>query len=202
MCIRDRFRLKAVYGVFFMNFCLDSGSHKLRTDIVLSDRETHEAFSDKLRFIFLELPSFTKEEQECETDFERWIYVLKNMDTLQRLPFKARKSVFEKLEKIVDIAALSKEDRMKYDESIKIYRDHLAVEAYAKEREERRMKEAWDGGLAKGLEKGLAEGRAAGRAEGEKEKQRQIALRMKGKGMSAEDIAELTGLSVAEVGEL
>ncbi len=124
------------------------------------------------------------------------------MDTLQRLPFKARKSVFEKLEKIVDIAALSKEDRMKYDESIKIYRDHLAVEAYAKEREERRMKEAWDGGLAKGLEKGLAEGRAAGRAEGEKEKQRQIALRMKGKGMSAEDIAELTGLSVAEVGEL
>ncbi len=197
-----QFRLKAVYGVFFMNFCLDSGSHKLRTDIVLSDRETHEAFSDKLRFIFLELPSFTKEEQECETDFERWIYVLKNMDTLQRLPFKARKSVFEKLEKIVDIAALSKEDRMKYDESIKIYRDHLAVEAYAKEREERRMKEAWDGGLAKGLEKGLAEGRAAGRAEGEKEKQRQIALRMKGKGMSAEDIAELTGLSVAEVGEL
>ena len=118
-----------------MNFCLDSGSHKLRTDIVLSDRETHEAFSDKLRFIFLELPSFTKEEQECETDFERWIYVLKGMDALQRVPFKAMKSVFEKLEKIVDIAALSKEDRMKYDESIKIYRDHLAVEAYAKERE-------------------------------------------------------------------
>ena len=54
------------------------------------------------------------------------------------------------------------------------------------------MKEAWDGGLAKGLEKGLAEGRAAGRAEGEKEKQRQIALRMKGNGMPAEDIAELT----------
>ena len=92
--------------------------------------------------------------------------------------------------------------RMKYDESIKIYRDHLAVEAYAKEREKRRMKEAWDGGLAKGLEKGLAAGRAAGRAEGEKVKQRQLALRKKGKGMSAEDIAELTGLSVAEVGEL
>ena len=48
----------------------------------------------------------------------------------------------------------------------------------------------------------VAKEHAAGRAEGEKEKQRQIALRMKGKGMSAEDIAELTGLSVAEVGEL
>ena len=44
-------------------------------------------------------------------------------ETLNRMPFKARKSVFEKLEKIVDIASLSKEERMKYDESIKVYRD-------------------------------------------------------------------------------
>ncbi len=42
------------------------------------------------------------------------------METLKRLPFKARKSVFEKLEKIVDIASLTKEEREKYDESIKI----------------------------------------------------------------------------------
>jgi hypothetical protein len=62
--------------------------------------------------------SFTKEEADCETDFDRWIYVLKNMETLKRLPFKARKAVFQKLEKIVDIASLSKEEREKYDESI------------------------------------------------------------------------------------
>ena len=103
---------------------------KLRTDIVLADRDTHEQFSDKMRYIFIELPLFTKEEDECETDFERWIYVLKNMETLQRLPFKARKAVFEKLEQIVDIAGLSEEDRLKYDESIKVYRDQLAVMEY------------------------------------------------------------------------
>ena len=126
------FNLKAVYGVFFMNFSLKDAPNKLRTDIVLADKETHETFSDKLRFIFIELPSFRKSEEECETDFERWIYVLKNMDTLNRLPFKARKAVFAKLEQIVDIAALSKEERMRYDESIKVYRDHLATIAYAK----------------------------------------------------------------------
>ena len=93
-----QFNLKAVYGVFFMNFRLGDSPGKLRTDIVLSDRDTHEVFSDKLRFIFIELPAFTKEEEECITDFERWIYVLKNMETLNRLPFKARKAVFEKLE--------------------------------------------------------------------------------------------------------
>ena len=81
--------------MFFMNFRLGDSPGKLRTDIVLSDRNTHEVFSDKL-------PAFTNEEEECITDFERWIYVLKNMETLNRLPFKARKAVFEKLEKIID----------------------------------------------------------------------------------------------------
>ena len=99
-----------------------------------------------MRYIFLELPSFKKEESECETDFERWIYVLKNMETLQRLPFKARNAVFKKLEEIVDIASMSKEERMKYDESIKVYRDQLAVMEFERN-------------------KGLAEGRAEGRAE-------------------------------------
>ena len=49
-----------------------------RTDVVLSDRDTHVPFSDKLRFVFLQLPCFKKEESECENDFERWIYVLKH----------------------------------------------------------------------------------------------------------------------------
>ena len=57
------------------------------------------------------------------------------MEKLQRLPFKARNAVFQRLEQIVDIAAMSKEDRMKYDESIKVYRDKLAVTAYAEEKD-------------------------------------------------------------------
>ena len=69
------------------------------------------------------------------------------METLQRLPFKARNAVFQRLEQIVDIAAMSKEDRMKYDESIKVYRDKLAVTAYAEEKGRAE-------GLAEGMEKG------------------------------------------------
>lgn len=63
------------------------------------------------------------------------------METLKRLPFKARKSVFEKLEKIVDIASLSKEEREKYDESIKVYRDNLVTIEYA---EQKGRKEGWE----------------------------------------------------------
>ena len=44
-----KFELKAVYGVFFLNFRLTDLPRKLRTDIVLADRDTHELFSDKMR---------------------------------------------------------------------------------------------------------------------------------------------------------
>ena len=167
-----QFDLKAVYGVFFLNFRLSDLPQKLRTDIVLCDRDTHELFTDKMRYIFLELPLFDKEESECETDFERWIYVLKNMETLQRLPFKARNAVFQKLEQIVDIAALSKEDRMKYDESIKVYRDRLAIMAFERQ-------------------KGQAEGRAEGKLE--------VARNLKQMGLATEAIAQATGLTAETI---
>ena len=167
-----QFDLKAVYGVFFLNFRLGDLPQKLRTDIVLCDRDTHELFTDKMRYIFLELPLFDKEENECETDFERWIYVLKNMETLQRLPFKARNAVFQKLEQIVDIAALSKEDRMKYDESIKVYRDKLAIMAFERQ-------------------KGQAEGRAEGKLE--------VARNLKQMGLATEAIAQATGLTAETI---
>ena len=198
-----KFDLKAVYGVFFMNFRLDNLPHKLRTDVVLTDRDTHEQFSDKLRFIFIELPAFSKEEQECETDFERWIYVLKNMETLKRLPFKARKSVFEKLEQIVDIASLSKEDRMKYDESIKVYRDHLAVLDFAKQEGlELGMRQGMVKGIEQGMAKGIAKGIEQGKNEGEMNERLKNARRMKTKGYPIDDIADITGLSTEEINSL
>ena len=173
---RWMYDLKAVYGVFFLNFPMPgTKAHKLRMDIVLSDRDTHELFSDKMRYIFIELPSFAKEEDECMNDFERWIYVLKNMDTLKRMPFRARKSVFEKLEEVVTLSSLTRAEREKYDESLKTYRDRLAELAFAQQ-----------------------EGREKGRAE-EKLKN---ARSMKAAGISPELIAKITGLPPEAIAEL
>lgn len=182
-----QFDLKAVYGIFFMNFCQENIEQKLRTDVWLEDHDTHTQFSDKLRFVFLQLPLFDKEESECENNFERWIYVLKNMETLQRLPFKARNAVFQKLEEIVDIASLSKEDRMKYDESIKVYRDNLVTEMYA---------------VQKGIKQGIEQGIKQGIEQGIKQGQTDIARRMKAKGYADTDIADMTGLPLETIAAL
>ena len=206
-----KFNLKAVYGIFFMNFNLKDASPRLKRNIMLQDTETHETFSDKLRFIFIELPCFKKTEEDCKTDFERWIYVLKNMEILERMPFKARKAAFEKLEKITDIAALSKEDRMKYDESIKVYRDYLVTiegaveEGLAKgmakglaQGMEKGMAKGFENGLVQGIEKGIAQGMEKGMEKGRVE----VARNMKSRGMSFELIADITHIPISDIENL
>ena len=164
--------VKAVYLVAFLNFRLKDISDEFRTDVGLMNLRTHEPFSDKFRLIYLQLPLFQKEAEECETDFERWIYVLKNMETLNRLPFAAQNSVFQKLASITDVAALSKQERRVYDESLRRYRDTVIV-----------------------MEGQRAEGRAEGRAEAMLE----TARKMKAKGISASDIADITLLPINEI---
>ena len=99
---------------------------KFRTDVALREKSSDSMFSDKLRFIYLSLPFFDKSEEECETGFEKWIYVLKYMEVLERLPFTAQKKIFNHLAKLEDVRCLSSEEQEKYDESIKAIDDYYS----------------------------------------------------------------------------
>lgn len=61
-------------------------------------------------------------------------------------------------------------------------------------------------GIAQGIEKGMAQGiekgLEKGRAEGEREKALAIARKMKERGLPLEDIRDLTGLTIEEIGRL
>ena len=132
---------------------------------------------------------------ECENDFDRWIYVLKNMETIKRLPWAAQNSVFQKLAEIADVSSLTKEERLYYDVALRKYRDTLCVLEGA---EQRGLKRGREEGLAKGLAKGRAEGRAEGLAEGRIE----AARNMKAKGLAIDLIAACSGLSPEEIERL
>ena len=183
------YELMPVYTICFLNF---EDAHlkerKFRTDLVLADRDTGQAVTDHLRIVYLTLPLFTKKEHECNNDFERWIYVLKNMNVFERMPFMAKNAVFRKLAEISDITALSKEEHEKYDESIKILRDNYATFKFA-------IKEGHD----KGRAEGRIEGRAEGRAEGQTKEKKQIAQNMLKEGMAVNLICKMTGLDEQEV---
>ena len=173
-----KFSLCPVYGISLLNYKMGINS-KFRTDVILADRDTGRMFSDKIRQVYLELPWFTKEPDDCETDFERWLYLLKHMDTLERMPFKARKAVFDKLLEVADVANLSKDERILYDEALKRYRDYKNTIDYAEE---------------KGVEKGIKIGKT--------EEQRLIAANFKKRGVNTEMIAQCTGLSIEEIDNL
>ena len=178
-----KYAIKAVYFVAFLNFKLDDIGMKFRTDACLMNMESRDVFSTDIRMIYLQLPYFNKTADECNNDFERWIYVLKNMEALNRMPFAAKDSVFAKIAEIADISALSKEERMKYDEGIRKFRDTICVMDY-------------------NLEKGRAEGKKEGRQEGRKEGIYEAARNLLAMGLPKTSIMQATGLSKDEIDNL
>ena len=89
-------------------------------------------------------------------------------------------------------SSLSKEERLKYDEGIRKYRDTLCVMdgAYLKGIAEGREK-----GIAEGREKGIAEGMEKGMEKGIAEGVMQTARNLKNLGFNISDIQKATGLS-------
>lgn len=170
--IEWKYGIDAVYLVAFLNFTQSDFDKKFRTDVVLADKYTHKPFTDKVRMTFMQLPLFDKEPDACDDDFDKWIYVLKNMETLTRLPWKAKSAVFQRLEQIADVASLTKAERLKYDEGLRKYRDTLSVLEGAKQ---------------------------DGVAEGAKKEKQETAKRMLAMGINADVIAAATGLTKDEV---
>ena len=119
------YEIKAVYMIAFTNFVLTGHAERLRIDVGLTDLQKGTLFTDKMRLICLQMPCFTKEPDECDSHFERWIYILKNMDTLNRMPWAAQNAVFQRLAEVAEVSKLSKEDRLEYDHALKRYRDTI-----------------------------------------------------------------------------
>ncbi len=184
---RWKFDIVPVYGIFFLNF--KSGkSDKVKTDIILADKETGKTVSKMIREIFIEFPLFNKTESECETPLDYWLYNLKHMEKLESLEFKGQKALFQRLEELARIVNMNKKERDEYEACLKVYRDNYNAWNYMKEQ-----------ALKEGKEEGLAEGLAEGIEKGQKKEKINNARRMLEKGYPIEDIAEITELTEEEI---
>ena len=214
------FNLTAVYGVFFINFMLDKelDGHFCK-DIALIDKRTGKVFNNKFRQIYIELPKFKKEENQCENSLEYWIYNLVNMHKMEEISFKDKKAIFDRLEKVAAQANLSKDERAKYEEEWKIYNDYFnTIESAKKKAAEEAMEIGMQKGIEKGMEKGIEKGMQKGIEKGmqkgmEKGMQKGMqkgmeagiastAKNLKALGMKPEIIQQATGLSLEEIEKL
>ena len=109
----------------------DSPANEYLHDICLCNRDTGKIFYDKLGYTYIELRNFVKTDAELETDLDKWLYVLKNMSRMNKIPVYLRKPIFEKLFSIAEYTNLTKEEKTMYDSSLKYKWDNKNVLDYA-----------------------------------------------------------------------
>ena len=206
------YELKAIYTIGILNFCFNSKNNQdYYHEVMLVDLTAKEVFYDKLTFIYLEMPKFTKTEDELETLFDKWLYAIRNLASLMERPRILQEKVFAHLFEAAEIAKFDRKERIEYEESLKAFRDWFSVMKTSELKGEKRghekgLAEGIEQGRAEGLEQGRAEGLEQGRAEGlakgsEKAKY-DIALKMKSAGTPVEMIAQFTGLTPEEINRL
>ncbi len=190
------YTLSPVYVVGILNFKMDDAdeSSKVITKVKLKDDDNKE-FSDKLNFIFVEMPKFRKTETELETFMDKWLYVIKNLYQLQDKPEALTEGIFKKLFEVAEIAAFTNEERYDYEESLKNFRDmyNTISSAERKGREE---------GETIGFQKGETIGIQKGREEGRVEERITMAKSLKSQGVDLEIIKTASGLSLEEIEKL
>ncbi len=171
--------LPEVYFIGILEFRMDERKgfehpdtgHPYFYDVALCDKNTHEIFYDKLGYKMVSLPLFNKTPEQLVSVMDQWLYLLKHLSTMDKLPAFLDKRIFGLIFEIGEIGKLTEEDLMSYEASLKHKRDAESVfnSAINTGREEGRkvgLEEGLKLGLAEGKAKGLAEGKAKGLAEG------------------------------------
>ena len=127
-------------------------------------------------------------EAECMDIFDCWIYIVKNMNMFEQMPFSEKYPVFRKLAEIGDLRKLSREELELYDEDIKNMRDIYATRKFDEKR-------GMEKGMAKGMEIGMEKGIAKGM---EKEKLATV-HRLLSMGLSDEQVSTVTELPLEDI---
>ncbi len=196
------FKLEHVYTVALLNFDLEEEAfdkNDINHDVGLLDKKTLKVFNDKLSFKYVEIAKFNKTEEELDTLYDKWLYVLKNLSRLDKRPSALKEKVFTKLFEEAEIAKFTSKELKEYEDSLKAYRDvkNSIDTALEKGREEGLAK-----GLEKGREEGLAKGLEKGREEGMEKEKLSTARRLLSMGLSEEQVSTATELPLEEIHKL
>lgn len=190
------YQLPKIITIAIMDFRFDdTHPEKLAHYVKLIETKTGEVFYDKLTFVYVEMAKFNKSEAQLSGYFDKWLYLLKNLNKFKEIPVSLQERVFKKIITIAELINLNKEEMTAYEANLKDRRDWKNVVAYAEE-------QAMQRGLEKGIEKGLERGVQDGLQKGIREGKISVARAMLRKNMSVENMAEITGLSVDEIQNL
>lgn len=177
--IRWDYKLKPVIGVFICNFELPTLDPKVIVKARVLDEESFKPIGDKTRYYFIQFPLFDKEENECKSMIDKWIFNIKNMGARQEVAFMQNNEIFRRLEKVTSMASLTPEERRSYEADVKNTRDTLNQ-----------------------IRGAFQDGEKKGREEGKKEEKLEMARRMLAIPLPYKTVMQITGLSYEELESL
>jgi predicted transposase/invertase (TIGR01784 family) len=120
------FHLNDVYTVGILNFIFPGDEYDkdcFHHEVKLIDVEDKHVFYDKLTYVYLEMPKFSKTEDELVSMYDKWLFVLKNLSRLFERPAALQERVFTRLFEQAEIARFTPDESRIYEESLKQYRD-------------------------------------------------------------------------------
>ncbi len=179
-----KFNLKAVYCIGILDFAFKDYGDNEDKNLVMHEiklkNQKGSVFYDKLTYIYLEMPNFKKEENELVTRLEKWLYFIKNLNSLDHIPaIFNNEVVFSQAFEKAEISALSNVEYNNYINSMKGYSDLKAT-----------------------IETAVGEAVTIALSKADAEKMEaifNIAKNLKTMGLSTTDIAQSTGLSLEQI---
>ena len=175
------YQLSAIYTVGVLDFVFTDhrDDSELLHTVELKDQRC-DVFYDKLKFIYIELPKFSKTIDQLETHLDKWLFVLRHLAELSDRPEVLQEFPFNQLFEVAELANFSRNEQETYQNSLKYYRDLNNVVQTSRQE-----------GFVKGQEEGIEQGRMAER--------QQIARQMKVAGIAIAQISQITSLSIKDI---
>ncbi|MBQ9463470.1 MAG: Rpn family recombination-promoting nuclease/putative transposase [Bacteroidales bacterium] len=218
----DGYDFPPVYFIGILDFSLHEGSDQVLFRYELLSRSTikqakskliqDELMTDRLNFIFLELPNCANALKPGASELENLCYTMHNMARQDEFPQAFfRNSFIELLLKSSETITFAPDEKANYLNEMTTKQD---IENQIKYARKRGLAEGREAGLAEGREEGhqagleegraagIAEGEAKGIAEGEAKAKLDAARKFKALGVSIQTICQATGLSAEEVESL
>jgi predicted transposase/invertase (TIGR01784 family) len=179
------YQLKYVYCVGILDFKFEEDKFrvgKVIHTVQLKD-QNNQIFYDKLKFVYLEMPHFNKQEHELVTRLDKWLYFIKHLEDFLIIPDIFKDEIFIQAFEKAKIANYGPEEQDEYQQSLKMYRDLKGV-------------------IDSAFDEGKIEGKVEGKIEGKVEEKIEIAKKLKENGVPFDLIAKSTGLTLEEIEQL
>ena len=152
---------------------------KYVSEYTFREKETHDLLAETIVIIFAEMAHFDKKAEECVTEADKMLFVLKFIGRMMEQPAWLQNEVYTRIFSACEIAGFPEDKRIKYEQEMN---------------DEKRLRSEFNTAKRMGLEEGLEKGREEARLES--------ARKLKQLGVAAEVIAEATGLSPEEIAQL